>query len=189
MMAAMGTCPESGAFAEDAPFLFVNEVTTVAAAYAKAGLAADPTHVSAPPETSSRMSRASELASATTGFASNVASGKASQARIHTLANILSACVNSSGPASAGCAALFSNARSQGGALPEDTATAAINIARHPHANIAALFALQPKANGPFTPALHTAPADFELLPNPETVATSVASLSPERSSLDGTSP
>ncbi|MFZ0392537.1 MAG: hypothetical protein WAL73_01745, partial [Terracidiphilus sp.] len=187
LMASLGACPQSGSFADNTPFIFVNEVTTVAAAYAMADLAPDATHVSATPEAASRMSRASELASVTTGFANGAASpeapGTASLARIRTLANILSACVNSNGPASPGCAALFANARSNGasGALPEETATAAINIARNPHANIAALFALQPRANGPFAPALQSPPADFELLPNAQGAAATVASLSPAR--------
>ena len=154
---------------------------------AMADLASDATHVSAPPPAASRMSRASQLASVATGFASDsapgAASGKASLPRIHTLANILSACVNSSGPASQGCAALFRNARSNGasGAIPEDTATAAINIARHPRANIAALFALQPRANRPFAPALESPPADFELLSNSGSARATIASLSPKQ--------
>jgi len=71
---------------------------------------------------------------------------------IHTLANILSACINSEGPNSAGCVGLFSNARRSGadGAKPEDTATAAINIAQNPRANVAALYRLQPQAARPF---------------------------------------
>jgi hypothetical protein len=184
LMASLGACPQSGSFAAEIPFIFVNEVTTVAAAYAMTGTAADATHVSAAPETANRMGRAADLASVATGFAASPATGSnSSQVRIHTLANILSACVNSSGPASLGCASLFANARKRGtsGDVPQDTATAAINIARNPHANVAALFALQPKANGPFAPALESPPADFELLSNPESVTATVASVPPER--------
>ena len=60
---------------------------------------------------------------------------------------------------------LFANSRSQGGTgtVPEDTASAAINIARNPRANVAALFNLQPKVLAPFAPALQSAPSDFTL--------------------------
>ena len=184
LMASLGTCPQSGDFANETPFIFVNEITTVAAAYAMADLAPDATHVSASPQAASRMGRtASELASVSTGFVQDAAGDGARMdavpAKIRTLANILSACVNSSGPSSAGCATLFANARSNGasGAVPEETAVAAINIARHPRANVAPLFALQPKANGPFVPALQTAPSDFELLSNSDRT---LASLSPD---------
>ena len=42
-------------------------------------------------------------------------------------------------------------------------ATAAINITRNPHANIAALYDLQPKLSAPFQPALESAPSDFDI--------------------------
>lgn len=186
LMASLGACPETGSFSAETPFIFVNEVTTVAAAYAMAEMATDATHVSAVAGTARRMERAAELASVTTGFASDGATravgSKASPARIHTLANILAACVNSTGPASAGCATLFDNARSNGasGTLPGDTATAAINMARHPRANVAALFALQPKMSGPFSPALESAPADFELLAGGESGAGAISSARPD---------
>ena len=169
LMALLGACPESGNFNAVAPFVFVNEVTTVVAAYALAPMAKDATHVVSSDADAAEISRASDFA--------NIASGTAyatlpssprfqiPQAKIHTLANILSACVNSNTPASNGCAILFSNApgASEPGAVPEETATAAINIASHPRANIAALFGLQPRLAAPFQPALASAPQDFEL--------------------------
>ncbi|MGB6130907.1 MAG: hypothetical protein WBG54_03940, partial [Acidobacteriaceae bacterium] len=45
LMAWLGACPESGNFDKAEPFVFVNEVTTVAAAYAMATRASDATHV------------------------------------------------------------------------------------------------------------------------------------------------
>ncbi|HEY6466518.1 MAG TPA: hypothetical protein VIY69_11040 [Candidatus Acidoferrales bacterium] len=101
------------------------------------------------------------------------------RSKIHTLANILSACINSSAPTSISCTTLFNNARSNGasGTIPDDTATAAINIAQHPHANIAALFGLQPRLGAPFLPALASAPRDFELSIADEEPTNVVASL------------
>ena len=45
-LAALGNCPADGSLATGTPFIFVNEVSTVAAAYSMAGFAVDATHVS-----------------------------------------------------------------------------------------------------------------------------------------------
>jgi hypothetical protein len=184
LMASLGACPEAGHFNDAAPFIFVNEVTTVAAAYAMAGMATDATHVVGPalPSAWNGLVSAADLASITTGFANttlpSMPDSKVPQTKIHTLANILAACINSDSPKSAGCTTLFANARSLGssGLVPEDTATAAINIARNPHANIAALYGLQPKLSAPFQPALESPPADFDLSVSSEQAKASVAS-------------
>jgi hypothetical protein len=183
LMASLGTCPESGNFDAAVPFIFVNEVTTVAAAYAMAGVATDATHViaSAKPGGVTGITNAADLASTVTGFAnSTLASNNIPRTKIHTLANILSACINSDSSTSASCTTLFINARSNGasGAIPEDTATAAINIVRNPRVNIAALYGLQPKISAPFLPALESTPSDFDLSVAAESSSNSVASLS-----------
>jgi hypothetical protein len=182
LMASLGACPDTGHFDNTVPFIFVNEVTTVAAAYAMSGMAADATHVvgSASPAVSNGFASAADLVSVTTGFANSRPGSKVPQTKIHTLANILSACINSDSPTSVGCKTLFANAQSNGsnGVFPEDTATAAINIARNTHANIAALFNLQPKLSAPFQPALESAPPDFDLAVASEDGKPSVASVS-----------
>ena len=151
-----------------------------------AGMATDATHVvgSARPAVANGFAAAADLASITTGFANSTLpsspGSKVPQSKIHTLANILSACINSNSPTSAGCKTLFASTRSNGssGALPEDTATAAINIARHPHTNVAVLYSLQPKLSAPFEPALESAPSDFDLAVVSEEAKASVASAS-----------
>lgn len=186
LMASLGACPESGHFEDATPFIFVNEVTTVAAAYAMAGMAADATHVvsSARPSASDGFMNAADLASITTGFANTTLpsrpDSKLPRTKIHTLANILSACINSDSPRSPGCTTLFANARSNGssGAIPEDTASAAINIARNPRVNTAALYGLQPKLSAPFQPALESVPSDFALSVASEEAKNSAASTS-----------
>ena len=45
-LAALGNCPVAGNFASATPFISVNEVSTIAAAYTIAGFAVDATHVS-----------------------------------------------------------------------------------------------------------------------------------------------
>jgi hypothetical protein len=180
LIASLGTCPEAGTFTTTAPFVFVNEVTTVAAAYAMVGIATDPTHVSSSGTSgaSTVIVNAATLASVATGFANARPDSKVPQPKIHTFANILSACINSSTPTSVSCNTLFTNARSGGttGTLPDDTATAALNIARNPHANVSALYGLQPSLSPPFLPALESAPPDFNLSPPSEELNNTVAS-------------
>ena len=185
LMTRLGSCPVAGNFDRAEPFVFVNAVTTVAAAYAMAGTAMDATHVWSGGDDARQRERnsASEWVGLATGFAKVTdplrSDGASRRNTIHTLANVLSACINSNGPQSVGCTGLFTNARRNGatGAKPEDTATAAINIAQNPRANVAALYRLQPRAARPFEPALESEPADFDLAA-PENAKPTVAMLS-----------
>jgi hypothetical protein len=180
LITSLGACPETGTFTTAAPFVFVNEVTTVAAAYAMVGIATDPTHVSSFGRSgaSTVMANAGTLAGVATGFANARPDSKVPRDKIHTFANILFACINSSTPTSTSCNTLFTNARSGGttGTIPGDTATAALNIARNPHANVSVLYGLQPSLTPPFLPALESAPPDFTLSSAPEELNNSVAS-------------
>ena len=169
LLAVLGACPASGNFLTALPSIQVNEVTTIAAAYALSGYATDPTHVSssgtplAQTDVANAFLNAANLASVVTGQALTInPAGNATvpQAEINTLANILASCVNSTGPATppavANCDTLFLNAMS-GTTSPTDTAAAAINIAHNPTANVANLYAL-PAAADPFSPALPAQP-------------------------------
>jgi streptogramin lyase len=84
---------------------------------------------------------------------------------LYSLANILAACVDSSGASSPGCQGLFSAAAPPGGTLPTTTLEAALDIARNPVNNVAAIFALTP-ASPPFTPGLDAAPYSWVLALN-----------------------
>lgn len=66
--------------------------------------------------------------------------------KMDTLANILAACVESSGPSSSACSALFSSTGSS-----STTLQAAHAMAANPAANVGALFALQ-SSSPPFAP-------------------------------------
>ncbi len=167
LMAALGTCGSLSS----APYVVINEVSTIATAYAIAGFAADATHVSS---SSTTLATATDVPNAfatvtnleslgrgvalTTTPAGN---GVVPQSEIDTLADILGACVNSAGPSSTPCSTLFSNAMN-GNSQPVETATAAINIAHNPGANVATLFGLVP-SNLPFQPTLLYAPNDFSI--------------------------
>ena len=75
LLAALGNCPASGSFLASLPFVQVNEVTTIAAAYAMAGFATDATHVSssgtplAQTGIANAFANATNLADITTGAA------------------------------------------------------------------------------------------------------------------------
>ena len=191
LLAILGTCPASGSLASVTPFVWMNEVSTVAAAYAFAGFATDATHVAndeavignitgglAHTGMVNAFANAANLVNVATGTAltttgNSSASGQTAaiivpQAQINTIADILAACVNTTdttgttpGP-SGTCSTLFANALSTSGATPTDTATAAINIAKNPTANVATLYGL---INGQpaFVPDDPTQPADFTI--------------------------
>lgn len=166
-MAAVGACPGASGPAITAT---LNEVSTVAAAYALAGFATDATHISssgtalAQTGIANAFANAANLAtSAGVALATTPAgNGAAPQAEINTLANILASC--SSGGAQ--CATLFANATVDGtatGTQPTETSTAAINIAHRPGVNITSLYVLATAGTPPFAPGLTSAPNDWTV--------------------------
>ncbi|MES2392334.1 MAG: hypothetical protein V4555_11880, partial [Acidobacteriota bacterium] len=171
LMAVLGPC---GNFDSLPAAINMNEVTTVAAAYALAAFASDATHISG---------SSSALASTAIANAASIAANLADISKgtppaetqggnanvpvneINTLADILATCINStdpdSGSPSNACSVLFSTATNNG-SQPSDTASAAINIAHHPGANVQTLFGFL-TATPPFQPALSSAPNDWTI--------------------------
>ena len=182
LLAALGTCPgttgATGQTFSSGLSVFINEVSTVAAAYAMAGFATDAVHVSSSGTAAAKLGIANAFVNAavletlSTGVANQFppalptgsGGGAVPQAEINTLGNILAACINSAGPTSSTCSTLFSNAESGGttGTPPTDTATAAINIAHNPVAAVSALWGLS-SAFAQFTPTLTAQPNDFTM--------------------------
>ena len=169
-MSALGACPEGQTnFATAVPFIFINEVSTVAAVYSLSGFMTDATHVSSTTTPGSLQGIANafltftNLVNIATGGAltqNAQGNGVVPQAEINTLANLLVNCVNSDGTAA--CAPLFSNAPSSSGAAPTDTIAAMLNIAHNPGANVAALFTAS-QTNIAFQPTLSAAPNDWSI--------------------------
>jgi sugar lactone lactonase YvrE len=204
LLAALGTCPgtvgSTGNTFSSSLYVVMNEVSTIATAYAFAGFATDALHVSSSGTTLAKKGIAnaflntSILETLSTGVAltltpSTVAS--VPQATIDTLANILAACVNTNGVVSGptnptACYTLFTNTLSGGttGTQPTDTATAAINMAHNPGANITALYALS-TATPPFSPALTAQPNDFTVWVNSNPSGTSLVG-APVSLAIDG---
>jgi streptogramin lyase len=159
IMAVLGLCPgTTGEFANTLSYVYVNEVSTVAAAYALAPFGSGPFNVGASSTNLLGIQNAtvnagqlydvqgSNLSStqdgeghiarqhtpAPIGYTSN---GNVPQALLDTLGNILASCVDSTGATSSQCTTLFTYATSNGrtsGTQPTDTATAAFNIAHYP---------------------------------------------------------
>ena len=72
---------------------------------------------------------------------------------MNTLADALSACVNTGSATSTTCGTLFTAATPPGGSAPADTLQAMLNIARYPAQNVATIFNLVVPA-APFQPTL-----------------------------------
>jgi streptogramin lyase len=179
LLAVLGNCPSAGNFQTATPYVVVNEVTTIAAAYSFAGFATDATHVAssntalAKTGIKNAFANAANLNNLSAGTALTVTpagNGVVPQAAIYTLADILATCINSTGSISGptnptACYTLFTSATSNGtstGAQPTETATAAINIAHYPGSNVAVLSGLV-TAQNPFGPTLLAPINDFTI--------------------------
>jgi len=178
----LGNCPAPGglnALLSAAPYVVINEATTVAAAYAFAGFATDATHVSSSGTPLAKVgiqnafANAANLVSLASGTALAIPpsdpNGTAPQAAVYSIANILASCVNTNGAVSGptnptACYTLLNNALSGGttGTQPTETATAAINIAHNPSANVDALWGLI-SGTPAFGSGLTAEPNDFTL--------------------------
>jgi streptogramin lyase len=170
LMAAFGACPEGQTnFASTVPYVSINEITTVAAAYALSGFMTDATHLSFAPTPGALQGIANafrtvnNLVDVSTGVAriQNLkGNGDVPQAEINSLANLLVNCVNSNG--TAGCAQLFTNAPALDGTSPTDTIAAVLNVSHKPGTNVAALFTAS-TISAPFQPTLAAVPNDWSL--------------------------
>jgi streptogramin lyase len=183
-MAALGSCGNLSSSTN----VLVNELTTVAAAYALSGFATDALHVSIPKyvnttqqtnsitdalaqtDLQNAFANANNLVNISTGVAQTTTSsgGTPVTAQVITLGNILAACVNASNTAPANCTTLFSNALSGGstGSTPTETATAAINIAHNPYVSstvMTNLYGLQAASGAPFAGGQTAQPTDFTV--------------------------
>lgn len=178
LMAVLGQCPSGGSFAATVPTVIINEASTVAAAFAFEGFATDVLHVSAPSATdtlagtgiANAFANAAQLYSLPYGGGGARATtangnGVVPQTTINALANSLASCVNSSGVNSTQCSTLLGDAKNTASTplTPTETATAAINIAHSPAANVSAIFGLAAAIGTPFVPTLSSAPTSFIL--------------------------
>lgn len=167
-MAALGSCATLQQNAATTT-ININEVTTVGAVYALSSFISDFATVGYVSGNitgiTNAFANANVLVNTTSGSAPGLAPGSGVTlpvVEINTLADVLSSCINSSGPASSGCATLFSAATPAGGSAPTNTIAALANIAHNPAVNVGAIFGLV-NATAPFQPAQATAPSDWTM--------------------------
>ena len=162
LMSALGSC--TNLVNNPGSFIFVNEVSTVAAVYALAPFMTAYDHVGASATNVSGRSHAVLHAplrvNPSNGQAASLASGLAiEQAKLYSLADAVVPCVNSNGNA---CTFLFAAATPKGGTAPTDVVGALLNIVHHPGENVAAVFNLI-SPTPPFAGALKKAPHDWTM--------------------------
>ena len=165
LVAALGACSSLAT----TNFVTINEVSTVAAAYALGQfLAANGTDIGTSSTNPRGLANAfltvPSLVDLATGLARTTTSGGngiVPSRTLNTLANILAACVNTTG-SNGVCGSLFANAHAPNDPSPADTLVAIRNIALHPALNIPALYGL-PTGTPPFQPALSGPPNDWTI--------------------------
>jgi streptogramin lyase len=161
LMAALGNCSNLAS-----SFIDVNEVTTVGAAWALAQFLGPGAVVGASSTNAAGLSNAFANANNLVNNSNGTAAGASlpagatiESAKIYTLANVLSGCINSDGTTS--CNPLF-QAATVGGVAPSNTLDAARNIVLNPGSNVTAIYhAAPPKP--PFAPTLSSPPHDWTM--------------------------
>jgi len=170
-MAALGSCSALQANTSTTVSK-INEVTTVAAAYALAPFMTGVAGMGTSPVNTTGLNFAfadvNQLVDNATGRSPGTDLPQGASlplTQLHALANSLAACVNSTGGTagdSTSCGTLFAAATPPGGTAPTDIVSAVIDIVQHPGQNVAAIYALA-AGNVPFHPTLTTAPNDWTL--------------------------
>jgi len=166
MMSTLGVCPVSS------DTVSINELTTVASVWALSPFMAGPTNIGSlsTPQALAGIAAAfadvNTLVSVPLGTSPGTAAptnATVPTAAIYTIANILAACINTSGTAGSNtsCSTLFTKTK-VGSTTPTDTLTAAMNIAQHPATNVGPLYLLG-AALAPYQTALSMQPSDFTL--------------------------
>ena len=155
-----------GAAAYVPPSTVVNELTTVATAYAMAHFLQKENIAGPLPSLAIAAMTASSLANSATGEVSGILSrppnGSETNtlATLNTLANLVASCIQSKEKES--CQDLFAEARPPSSVTPNNTLEALRDIARVPWHNVVALYFLAPR-KGPYSPALTGSPDSWTL--------------------------
>jgi hypothetical protein len=166
LMAALGPCSAL----TSSTFININELTTAAAVFALAPYMTSATAIGSSSSDATALAAAftlaNQLVDTTTGASpgANLPSGFTVPAtQLNTLADILSACINSTGGAAGDgslCGDLFSLTTITPNPAPTNTLAAMLNLANNPTLNTSALYALTPPTP-PFQPTLASAPPYF----------------------------
>ena len=181
LMAALGPCGNLS----PSTFIFINELTTVAAVYALAPYMTSPSAIGSASGDAAGLAGAftlaSQFANTTTGTTpgTGVPVGTTVPVeQINTIGNIIAACINSAGGVSGDstpCGTLFSLTTPPGLTPATNTASALLHLANDPTLNTASLYNLV-TPTAPFQPSQPQVPADLSVrltVPSGFTVSTS----------------
>jgi hypothetical protein len=162
LMTALGPC---GSVAAGSSFM-LNEVTTAASVWSLASFMSSGGELGSSSTNTTGLNNAILTANNLVNVNTGVSPGEAvpttltvPTSKLNTLANALASCTRSSG--GSGCSGLFT-AATAGSTTPSNTIDAALNVARAPGSNTAAIYSLA-SANAVYTPALSAAPPDLML--------------------------
>jgi streptogramin lyase len=165
LIAPLGQCGNLSA----SQFYVVNEVTTVATAYALAGflgsseaIGSSSTNVTGLQNAFATVNNLVDVHSGTALGITPGGHGVPPQDEINSLADALSACVNTSNDESPTCTVLFNNTTDALGNYPTDVFAAVINLAHDPTETSDPLTSLA-TANSPFQPTLTAEPTDWSI--------------------------
>jgi RHS repeat-associated protein len=152
-------------------FIWINELTTVAAAFSLSGFANGNTNSFATNSVNlsnlnQGFTAANDLVNSSSGAVNSVTpdtSLPVPVAKIDTMADVIAACVNTSGTTEA-CNTLFTAAKPPNGSYPTNTLQAAFDIAENVNQNVSAIFNLLPApTEAVFEPTLTASPADWTI--------------------------
>jgi RHS repeat-associated protein len=175
VIALISALPETCANLPSASSVAINELTTVAAAFSLSAFANSATNSLASSSLNlanlqQGFTAANLLVNGSTGIANTVGPGKISisTAKINTMADIIAACVNTTGTTPA-CNTLFATATPPDGIYPTNTLQAAFAIAENVTLNVNTIFNLLPApADAAFEPTLTSSPTDWAIsVPTP----------------------
>jgi hypothetical protein len=165
LMAALGNCGDL----DSSTFVSINEVSSVAAVYALAqfmtpgstAVGTSSTNVTGLVNAFHTVANIADLAKGTALSTTPAGNGIIPASTINSLANIMEACVDTTG-ATSSCTSLFSAATPPGGTQPTDTLSAMLDIAQNPGHNVATLYQISP-SKGLFQPSLSGTPNDWTI--------------------------
>ena len=161
LMAVLGPCSQLTSISG----VVINEVTTVAAAWALAPFMLSAQNVGSSATNGQGIANAfldaQLLADTTTGEAATLPANLSIESgKLYALADVLDSCVVSDG--TTGCAALFAAATPLDGATPQNTLNAALNVVQHPGENVEAVFDAM-ASTPPFPTMLTQPPNDWTM--------------------------
>jgi sugar lactone lactonase YvrE len=161
MMAPLGSCGNL----PSTPFIWINEVTTAAAAWALAPFTKDIADIGASSTNSAGLANAflnaQLIANTATGTVATLPSNLTTETgKIYALADAVASCINSDG--TTGCSPLFTAATPSQGSAPTNTWDAVVNIVKNPGNNVGGVYsAIGPQP--PFATTLTKSPNDWTL--------------------------